>query len=94
MTQLVADLIDWMMLNGILKSEDYEIEWDDLLARSGKEKLESAKDMAETNNKQFLSGQDVPFSAEEIREAAGFEPEEIPEPEGEGIDDDDLLNED
>ncbi len=88
MTQLVADLIDWMMLTGVLAVSKYEIEWDDLLARSAKEKLESAKDMAETNQKQFQSGQDVPFSAEEIREAAGFEPEEIEEPDGEEIDDD------
>ena len=88
MTQLVASLIDWMMLTGILAVSKYEIEWDDLLARSAKEKLESAKDMAETNNKQFLSGQSVPFSPEEIREAAGFEPEEIEEPDGEEIDED------
>lgn len=86
-TELVSSLIDWMMLHGILKIEKYEVEWDDLLARSNVEKMTSAKDMAETNQKQFQSGQDVPFSAEEIREAAGFEPEEIEEPDGEEIDD-------
>jgi len=87
-TELVSGLIDWMMLYGILKTEEYEVEWDDLLARSDVEKMTSAKDMAETNNKQFLSGQSVPFSPEEIREAAGFDPEEIIEPGGEEIDED------
>lgn len=85
MTGLVESLIDWMMNAGILKAEEYEVMWDDLLARSAKEKLESAKDMAETNQKQFLSGQGVPFSPEEIRETAGFEPEDIDEPGGEEI---------
>lgn len=88
MTDLVADVIDWMMNTGILKKEEYEIQWDDLLARSDVEKMVSAKEMAETNNKQFLSGQSVPFSPEEIREAAGFDPEEMPEDEGELIDPD------
>ena len=94
MTSLVAGLINWMMFTGVLAVSEYEIIWDDLLARSDSDKMTSAKDMAETNNKQFLSGQSVPFSPEEIREAAGFEPEEIPEPDGEDDDDDDLLNED
>lgn len=85
MTELVSSLIDWMMLHGVLPAGKYQIEWDDLLARSSKEKLESAQGMADTNQKQFQSGQDVPFSAEEIREAAGFESEEVPEPDGEEI---------
>ena len=85
-TELVTDIIDWLMVHGILKTEKYEVEWDDLLARSDVEKMASAKDMAETNNKMFLSGQSVPFSPEEIREAAGFEPEEMPEEEGEDAD--------
>ena len=89
-TDLVADLIDWMMLSGVLKKEDYEIEWDDLLARSDKEKLESADKMAETNQKQFQSGQGVPFSPEEIRIAAGFDEGEPIEIEGEEMDDPDL----
>ena len=88
MTDLVSGVIDWMMNAGLLKPEEYEIIWDDLLARSDVEKLASAKDMAETNQKQFQSGQGVPFTPEEIREAAGFEPEEIEEPGGEEIDED------
>lgn len=88
MTELVSSLIDWMMFTGILAKAEYEIEWDDLLARSDVEKMTSAKDMAETNQKQFQSGQDVPFSAEEIRLAAGFEPEGAIEAEGEEVDDD------
>lgn len=86
-TDMVASMIDWMMLYGILKLEDYEIEWDSLLERSEAEKIENANKMAETNNKVFLSGQSPVFSVEEMREAAGFDPEEIVEDEGEDIDD-------
>ena len=86
MTDLVESMIDWMMNTGILAVSKYEVVWSDLLARSDVEKLTSAKDMAETNQKQFQSGQDVPFSAEEIREAAGFEAEGAIEAEGEEID--------
>lgn len=87
-TELVSNIIDWMMVHGILKKEEYEIIWDDLLARSDVEKMASAKDMAETNQKQFQSGQGVPFTPEEIREAAGFDESEIIDPGGEEIGDD------
>ena len=41
---------------------------------------------------EFKSGSDTPFSSEEIREEAGFDPEDIEEPEGE--DDPDQDDED
>lgn len=75
MTEMVRDNIDWLIRFGILPASEYDVEWDDLLARSDDEKLENANAMAEVNEKQFKSGGDTAFSSEEIREAAGFEPE-------------------
>jgi len=88
-TEMTRDVIDWLILFGILPSAEYKIVWDDLLARSDTEKLESGKSMATINKDQFSSGGSAPFSGEEIREASGFEPEELPEPGGEEIDEDD-----
>lgn len=87
MTHMIRDIIDWFIFYGVLPSSDYEVEWDDLLALGQKEKLDNAKLMAEINEKQFRSGQDVPFNAEEIREEGGFDPDEMDdEPEGEDDD--------
>ena len=76
-TEMVSNITDWMIKFGILPASEYEIEWDDLLARSEQEKLQNAQQMSEINQKQFQSGGDSVFSAEEIRESAGFDPEEI-----------------
>lgn len=93
-TDVIRDVFDWCIEYGVLPSSDYELEWDDLLARSDSEKLEAADKMASINEKQFKSGGDVPFEGSEIRETAGFE-EEIIEPDGgEEIpeeDDDDVI---
>jgi len=88
MTEMTRDVIDWCIRWGILPSSDYEVEWDDLLARSDEEKLSNAEKMSVINERQFKAGGDVPFSGEEIRDAAGFDPEEMEEPGGEGIEDD------
>jgi hypothetical protein len=77
------DVIDWCINFGVLPAATYELIWDDLLALSKKEQLDNASQMAETNSKQFSSGGEVPFTGDEIREAAGFEPLEDVEPEGE-----------
>lgn len=78
-SQMIADVIDWMMLRGILATAKYTIEWDDLLALSDQEKLDNADKMAGVNHKQFQSGGQPVFSAEEIRESAGFEVEDMPD---------------
>ena len=75
MTQMTRAVLDWFIQFGILPASDYEIEWTDLLALSDTDKLANANSMADVNQKQFLSGGGVPFAGEEIREAAGFEPE-------------------
>jgi len=80
----VRNIIDWCMKYGILPMTDYDVDYDDLLALSDTEKMENAVKMADVNNKQFTSGGEIPFTALEIREAAGFDPEpeivEEPEP--------------
>lgn len=80
MTELSRDVIDWCIEFGVLPSAEYEIVWDDLLARSESEKLDNADKMASINERQFNSGGDLAFSGEEIREAGGFEAEPEEEP--------------
>lgn len=87
-SEMVRDNIDWLLLLGILPASEYVVTWDDLLALSFQEKLKNSKVMAEVNKDQILSGDNLPFSSAEIREEAGFDPEETPDPGGE--DDDDL----
>ncbi len=71
MTSMTGDVLDWLIKYRALPSSDYEIVWDDLLARSDDEKLANAEKMASINQMQFLSGGEIPFSGDEIREAAG-----------------------
>ena len=80
-TEQVSSVLDWCIKWGVLPSAEYTIKWDDLLALSREEKLKNAKEMAAINKEQFVTGGTVPFSGEEIREIAGFEPEdsEIPD---------------
>lgn len=82
-TEMTRNVIDWLMKFGILAFAEYEVVWDDLLARSDEEKLTNSKTMAETNEFQFKAGGELPFSGDDIREAAGFEPEDLEDPGGE-----------
>lgn len=72
-TPMTSDVIDWCIEWGVLKSQSYTVEWDDLLAISDGEKLDNADKMAATNQKNFMSGGGQVFSEEEIRDAAGME---------------------
>lgn len=81
---LTRDVIDWCIKYGILPSASYEIEWPDVMAPSDEDKLANAEKMAEINHKLFMSGSGNAFEAEEIREAAGYEPDVMPE-EGEEL---------
>lgn len=94
MTDMVVDIFDWLILFGILPAAEFEVIWDDLLASTDKEKLENSEKLSTINKNQFTSGGDVPFSAEEIRESAGYDPEELPEIEGEVDPDEDENSED
>lgn len=73
LNEYVGNAIDWFIFYGILPASNYEIEWSDLMATSGNDKLSIAGKMAEINQKQFQSGGDIPFSGDEVRIAGGFE---------------------
>jgi hypothetical protein len=78
-TDMVTSTLDWMITWGILPAADYEVEWPDAMAPSADEKADNAVKLATINKTQYESGGDVPFTGAEIREAAGYEPEEMPE---------------
>lgn len=87
-TELISDHLDWFINMGVLPPSDYEIEFDDLLALSQQEKLLNSEKMSKINETQFKAGDDRPFTSAEIREEAGFDPDELVETDdGEDIDD-------
>jgi hypothetical protein len=91
-TDMVIDMLDWLIKWGILPNADYTVEWPDAMAPSADEKLANADKMADINQKVFMSGGNPPFSGEEIREGAGFDPEKVPDdlpPADETLDDED-----
>lgn len=86
-TEAVNAVIDWFIEHGVLPLAQYSIDWDDLLALSQKEQLGNAELLAKINDAQFKSGGTVPFTGDEIREAAGFEAMEEVDPGSEILDD-------
>lgn len=75
---LIADLIERLVLWGLLADKDWTVGWTDLTEDSASEKMARAKDLS-TINAQTKEGEQLPFSAEEIREAAGFKADDLPE---------------
>lgn len=94
LSEVIIDVLDWLIANGILPASKFTVKWDDLLASSDVEKLSNADKMASINEKQFKSGGDIPFEGNEIREAAGFEAEDDLQPGSEDLDDDDDIVDD
>jgi hypothetical protein len=88
-TEMVTDVVQWFIEFGILPASQFTVEWDDLLARGDDEKLENADKLASINEKQFKSGGGIPFTEDEIREAAGFEIEDLEDDGGESMPDED-----
>jgi hypothetical protein len=78
-TEVIQRTLDWLIVNRILPSSEYEIEWTDLLANSDQDRLSLASKMSTVNRDQFLSGGESPFTSREIRETAGFSIEVEPE---------------
>ena len=78
-TDLVRAVVEWTMRWGVLPSARYEVVWPDALAVSVADKLANSGKMADVNQKQFLSGGAPVFSEDEMREAAGFDPEDLPD---------------
>lgn len=88
LNEMIGRVFDWCMLNGILPQSKYNIEWDDLRENSDADKLDLSFKMAEIVEKQFRAGQEISFSGGEIREQAGYEAEDLPEPSEAVIDED------
>lgn len=64
---------------GALPERDYYLEWSDLTEGTISERLENAGKMAVINRDSSGTGVEAPFSADEIREAAGYQTEGIEE---------------
>jgi hypothetical protein len=73
-TEIVTSMVDWCVRYGVLPASEYEVEWPDAMAPSDTEKLTDASSMATINKTQYESGGEIPFSGEEIREQAGYKP--------------------
>lgn len=78
-SDMVDSVLRWCIKYGILPAAEYNIEWPDAQAPSKEQKLANADKMADINKKVFESGGSVPFSAGEVREEAGYDPEELEE---------------
>lgn len=78
-SEMIANIIDWLLAYGILPSSDYDIYWDDLMALSKTEKLANARQMADINRENYQSGGELVFGADEIRVQAGFKGEDLPD---------------
>ena len=88
LTYEINDFVAHLMRIGVVdRKAEFTAIWDDLTSATQADKLGEAKVMAEINTAALASGEQV-FSAEEIRETAGFEPEEQPDPLPDEDDDD------
>lgn len=76
----INDLIEHLMRIGVIERRaEYTAMWDDLTTATQGERLADAKVMSEINQTAMATGEIV-FTAEEIREQAGFDPLEGGEP--------------
>lgn len=76
---------------GVLKATESSVLWDDLTESSQSDRFATAKTLAEICQMLLASG-DAPFTAEEIRETAGFSAIPTGDPLGEDMDDDPLAD--
>jgi len=74
-TDIIEDTLAWLQKHGIVAAGSFEIEWPDITAPDDAARLANADAMAGINQKQYQSGQDAVYSAEEIREQSGYEAE-------------------
>lgn len=87
----IEDMVDKLIVLRIVSPvAEKAVVWDDLTEQAGGEKLDNAAKMSTINQTSLASGEQV-FTVEEIRVAAGYEPEGG-EPLGE-VDDDDEEDE-
>lgn len=70
---LIMALVQRMVMFGIIPAREWFIGWQDLTEATSSERLDRAVKMADINAK-TPSSEFPPFQADEIREAAGYEP--------------------
>ena len=70
---ILYDLIERLMIWGILDRKDWTVGWQDLNEASPDDKLARAEKMSNINSQQASMGEPV-FLPDEIREEAGFKP--------------------
>lgn len=76
----INDLFQHLMRIGVVKTKaEFTAIWDDLTEPTAGDKLANAKVMAEINSVSLAAGAET-FTPGEIREAAGYDPEEVPDP--------------
>lgn len=74
LTPMLRQLVRRLQAAGLIEAGDFVVEWADLGAPKGSQKLDNAKKMADTNQVAFNGGATEPvFDNEEIRKAAGYE---------------------
>lgn len=82
----VEELIRKLMRFGAIPEFEFHLSWDDLTDATFTEKLTNSKTMSEVNKSSLGTGEPAPFTAAEIRDAAGYEGE----PDTDDPDDDDV----
>lgn len=83
LTPMVKRVIRRLQECGIVEAGEFVVEWPDIAAPSDADKLGHAAKMAEVNRSAPGAGTEPPFDANEIRQAAGYEPRaELPVGEG------------
>lgn len=76
----INDLFEHLMRIGVVRLRaEFTAMWDDLTEATQVDKLANAKVLADINQVSLAAGELV-FSAAEIREAAGFDPDDQPDP--------------
>ena len=82
----LLDLVSTLQTVGLLPAGEYVVEWPDIDAPSDDDKLDRAAKMVTIAKDAMAAGMSGVFSAQQVQEAAGFEPEELPTAtEGDGV---------
>lgn len=78
LTPMLTELVTRLQAAGVLPAGEFEIEWPDMAAPSDEHRLKNSDTMASINQKAFQGGMTGIFDIDEIRKAAGFEPQTEP----------------
>lgn len=78
LTPMLVELVSRLQAAGVLPAGAFEVEWPDMAAPSDDERLKNSDTMASINQKAFQGGMTGIFGINEIRAAAGYEPQTEP----------------